>query len=60
MITIKMKETRTGSRIQIQEDRKSNYQVKEFVRMHDGSMVVKISDGSGNCLWIDAKRLEVI
>ena len=35
------------------------YIVREFAVMRDGTMVVKIMDREGNCVWTDTVGLEV-
>ena len=35
------------------------FTVREYAIMRDGTMVVKIMDREGNCIWTDAAALEV-
>lgn len=41
-------------------DGTGNLIIREFGTMRDGSTIIKVSDKSGNCIWVDAEGLEVI
>ena len=34
--------------------------IREYAVMRDGTMVIKISDPTGDIKWVDAKDLEVL
>ena len=40
-------------------DGSGNLTIREFSTMRDGSTLIKVSDPSGNCIWVDAEALEV-
>lgn len=41
-------------------DGSGNLTIREFSTMRDGSILIKVSDKSGNCVWVDSESLEVI
>lgn len=41
-------------------DGSGNLTIREFSTMRDGSTLVKVSNQSGDTIWVDAEALEVV
>ena len=34
--------------------------IREYAMLRDGSIIIKVSDATGNVKWVDARELEVV